>query len=422
MLSHKTFSSILNRNPGMTSSLKNPLEFFLLAALLIAVPLLEAPKNILWILFVATWLINRFRARDFGGKWDRWDSLIAVWIGSGYLIAPFAGLPHSEWGGANDILRYGSILWLVKRSGHDRQTLYRLLWLVIISTLIALAYGFWALYVTHARKALELNSVGHVNHSAIYLAISFGAALSLTLAYWRRFTLGMRLAATAITLILTLSVFLSASRAAAAAIFILALILGLAWLRRSRLPLLVLIVISASLGTAAYIKQIEVVQKQERNAQAGIVLSYRDVIWNTALVAWKKYPLFGVGMHNYNQISVDKVKRWVEESGKPYDPSKYGGISHAHSLYFNTLAERGLVGAMIVLVVLAAWLYQLIRNLPHRDADDLEWALWGSSLSAWLVTAGVGLVNTTLHHEHAILAVALLGLWLSYLHQENARS
>jgi hypothetical protein len=29
------------------------------------------------------------------------------------------------------------------------------------------------------------------------------------------------------------------------------------------------------------------------------------------------------------------------------------------------------------------------------------------------VTIGVGLVNTTLHHEHGILAALLFGLWLS---------
>ena len=406
----------------MKISLKYPIEFFLLAGLLIALPLLEAPKNIFWILFVVTWLINRFRAHDFGGPWDTWDSVIALWIVSGFLIAPFAGLPNSEWGGANDILRYGSILWAIKRSGYGREVLYRLLWIVIISTLIALAYGLWAFYVTHTRKALELHSVGHVNHSAIYLAISFGAALSLTLAYWRRLSWAMRLIAGAITLSLMVAILLTVSRAAGAMSFVLALILGIAWLRRSRLPLLILLVVSALLGTAAYVNQIEVVRKQEGNVKAGNVLANRDVIWNTSLEAWKKYPLFGVGMHNYNQISMDKVKGWVEESGKPYDPSAYGGISHAHSLYFNTLAERGLVGSAVLLAVLATWLYWLIRHYPRREADDVEWALWGASLSAWLITTGIGFANTTLHHEHAILSVVLLGLWLTYLRTTSPRS
>lgn len=405
----------------MKSSLNHPVEFLLLAGLLISIPLLEAPKNIFWVLFLATWLINRLRTHDFGGPWDRWDSLIAAWVGAGFLIAPFAGLPNSEWGGANDILRYASILWAIKRSGYSREALYRLLWIVIVSTLIALTYGLWARYVAHTEKALELHSVGHVNHSAIYLAISFGAALSLTLAYWRRLAWVPRAGATLITIVFALAIVLSASRAAVAMTFVLALVLGFAWLRRSKAPLIILITVSALLATAAYVNQVEVVVKQERNVQAGIVLAHRDVIWNTALVAWKQYPLFGVGMHNYNQISMDKVKHWVEKSGDPYVDSAYGGSSHAHSLYFNTLAERGLVGAGILLAVLLTWLYCLIRYYPRREAEDAEWALWGASLSAWLTTTGIGLVNTTLHHEHAILAVALLGFWLSYLRLANAR-
>lgn len=405
----------------MKNHLTYPIEFFLLAGLLITVPLLEAPKNILWILFLAVWLFNRFQSKGFGGPWDTWDSLIAIWLASGYAIAPFAGLPNSEWGGANDILRYGSILWLIKRSGYGRKELYWLLWTVVVSTTIALTYGLWAFYVAHTEKALELHSVGHVNHSAIYLAITFGAALSLTLSHWRRFAWPLRLAASAMTLLLALSILLSASRGAVVMMFVFALILGISWLRRSKTPLLVMVTLGVLIGATAYVTQVEVVRKQESNIKTGNVLAYRDIIWNTALVAWKKYPLFGVGMHNYNQISVDRVKRWVEESGKPFVASEYGGISHAHSLYFNTLAERGLVGSAVVLAVLVAWLYWLIRHYPRREADDLDWALWGSSLSAWMMTTGIGFGNTTLHHEHAILAVSLLGLWLASQHPISSR-
>lgn len=406
----------------MKSSLKNPVEFLLLTGLFISVPLLEAPKNIFWILFIATWLANRVRANDFGGRWDGWDSLIAIWIASGFFISAFAGLPSSEWGGANDILRYASILWAIKRSGYTRNELYWLLWVVITSTMIALAQGLWARYVAHTEKALELHSVGHVNHSAIYLAISFGAALAFALSYWRRFAWPVRSLLSVIVLILALSIFLSASRAAVMMTLVFSVIVGIAWLRRSRFPLPILLAIGATLSTAAYVGQVEVVQKQEGNIKAGNVLAHRDVIWNTALVAWKKYPVFGVGMHNYNQISMAKVKTWVEESGKPYIESEYGGISHAHSLYFNTLAERGLAGSAVLLAVLASWLYWLIRHYPRREAENLEWALWGASLSAWLTTTGIGLVNTTLHHEHAILAVILLGLWLAYLRLAKPRA
>jgi len=53
----------------------------------------------------------------------------------------------------------------------------------------------------------------------------------------------------------------------------------------------------------------------------------------------------------------------------------------------------------------------------HKLEIALLVALWGSAAAAFMVTAAAGLVNTTLHHEHGILAALLLGLWLSQLHK-----
>src|SRR3989304_3736444 len=94
-----------------------PLETGLLVALAFFLPLLEAPKNYAWLAYAAVWLPNRIRAREFGGSWDLWDTLIALWIASGYLVAALAGLEGSEWRGATDLLRYASILWLPRGGG-----------------------------------------------------------------------------------------------------------------------------------------------------------------------------------------------------------------------------------------------------------------------------------------------------------------
>lgn len=399
----------------MKPNCKYPFEFYSLVALIIFVPLLEAPKNILWVVFVFSWLINRIRDKNFGGAWDAWDSLIGFWIFSGYLISAFAGLHGSEWGGANDILRYGSILWAIKRSGYSRIELRWLLVAIAFSTLIALAGALWNLFVTHSKQALELNSVGHVNHSAIYLAISFGALLSLILAFWEKSNFGLRTFGIFLSLLFAISIFISESRAAVGVSLLTSLFLGLAWLRRSRFPLVILLAAATLLSGGAYLSQINVVQKQEYHAKGGTVLASRDLIWNMALVAWHKYPVFGVGMHNYSQINIDKIEPWLGESGKPFVKSEYAGSSHAHSLYITSLAERGLIGTGILLGILLAWFLWLIRFLPKADDEDLAWALWGGSFSAFFVTVSIGLVNTTLHHEHAILSTMLLGMWLSFL-------
>ncbi|TCV84285.1 O-antigen ligase family protein [Sulfurirhabdus autotrophica] len=392
------------------------IEVVLLIGLIIAVPLLEAPKNIFWLAYCITWLFNRFKDKNFGGQWDIWDSLIFTWIVSGYVISAFAGMHSSEWGGANDILRYGSILWLIKRSGYQRNELMWLGFTVITSTLIALTYAFWALYVSHTRQLLELNSVGHVNHSAIYMAISFGVALSYTLALWKKLGIIGRLLGTLCIVLFAVAVLISASRAAVAMAIVFAIILGIAWVKRSGKSGILLLVGIMCVVAGAYFAKIDVVKKQEAVAKENRLLTGRDQIWHSAIVAWKEFPLFGVGMHNYNQISMEKVQTWVEASGKPFDPSYYLGSAHGHSLFFTALAERGAIGLSVLVTILLSWLYTLIRFRPKIQDEDIEWALWGSSLSAWLVNVGVGFVNTTLHHEHGILSATLLGMWLAYLH------
>jgi O-antigen ligase len=88
--------------------------------------------------------------------------------------------------------------------------------------------------------------------------------------------------------------------------------------------------------------------------------------------------------------------------------------SHAHSLYMTALAERGLIGLGVLMVVLLASGYALLRGVPHAQAPPRDWALFGAALAGWLVTVVVGFVNTTLHHEHGILSVLLFGLWVSH--------
>lgn len=396
-------------------SLNYPLEFLFLVGLAISLPILEAPKNIFWIAYAFTWMINRVRSRKFGGSWDSWDSLIAIWIISSFVGAYFAGLHSSEWGGANDVLRYGSILWLIKRSEYSKKELLWLASTLIASTMVALLFAFWGLYISHSRQALELNSVGHVNHSAIYLVISFGAVLSLLLAFWKSLSIAWRFTLTAVTIIFATGVLISNSRIAVAIMFALTFIIGIAWARRSRLTFYILSLSIIALAGIAYFGQFQVVKKTEHYIEKDYVLNGREAIWNSAMVAWEKFPYFGVGMSNYNQISTDKVKIWLTESGKPFDPSLYDGTAHAHSLYINALAERGTIGFAILFMVLATWLFWLARYRPKPDDEALSWALWGASFSAWFVTVAIGLVNTTLHHEHAILSVMLLGMWLAYL-------
>ncbi|HYY60425.1 MAG TPA: O-antigen ligase family protein, partial [Burkholderiales bacterium] len=157
----------------------------------------------------------------------------------------------------------------------------------------------------------------------------------------------------------------------------------------------------------------EVIQKHEQDVQAQNTLAFRDGIWRAALVAWERYPLCGIGIDNYKLVKQERLKAWRAAAGKDYDAKRYVEFPHAHSLYLNTLAERGIVGALPLAAVLIAWLVWLLRGRPSPPATNDDWLWWGAAAGAWIITTGVGLVNTTLHHEHGLLAAMFLGVWLS---------
>ncbi|CAN0225940.1 unnamed protein product, partial [Phaeothamnion confervicola] len=350
---------------------------------------------------------------DFGGPTDAWDALIACWIVSGYLAAGFAGLHHKEWIGAFDLLRYGLVLLFLKRSGYDETTYRRMLACIVTSTLIGLLWGYYGFRVTGERSTLGLHSVGHVNHSAIYLAIVFGAVLAWVRSTWATEGPAIRAAGLALCLALALSLLVMKSRAAVGAAFVVGiLILGTYALRSGR-RLWAVPVAALLIGGALLVAKPEVVEKNSKLLDSNNFLAYRDAVWRTGLEGWREFPVFGVGMGNYSYVNYERIEEWHRARGGRFDKERFRIQAHGHSLYLNTLVERGLAGFLALLAVLGAWGWALARNAPRTVDPPLRWTYWAGALAAWLVAILVGIVNTTLHHEHALVSMLLLGGWLS---------
>ena len=394
--------------------IRYPIEFGLLVTLCFFLPLYEAPKGLASIAYVVTWLVNRLRARDFGGRIDIWDVLIAGWIASGYVVAAFAGLDGHEWIGARDLHHYGLLLWLVKRGGYSSSEIRWLIGTLVASAVVGLFHGYWRWWSGIGKSGtLQLHSVGHVNHTAIYLAIMLGVCASWLFTRWKAWRAGILVVTLAVTALVLVSLDVTASRGAIGVGLALLPLLALVWWPRSHAALAASIVTVVAVVVVNAMTGAEVVQKQQRNVAQENVLSFRDGVWRMSLVAWERYPVFGVGMDNYSLITLERVKTWREEAGKRYERADFAQFPHGHSIYLNTLAERGVIGFAVLVAVLLAWLVWLARFRPRPADDDLDWLLWGCAASAWFVTAAAGTVNTTLHHEHGILAALLLGLWLS---------
>jgi len=291
----------------------------------------------------------------------------------------------------------------------------------VASLVIGLAVGFVRLWTGIGLSGnLQLHSVGHVNHTAIYIAIMLGVCAAWIFARWRAWRRSTRVVAAAVAALVLVSLVVTASRGAIGVGLALLVGLGLAWLPRWRVPAAVAVTVVALVAVVTYKGEAEVVRRQEQVVATKNVLNYRDGVWRAALAAWERFPWFGIGMDNYSQVTPERVKQWRADLGKDYDAANYYQSSHAHSLYVNTMAERGVVGAAALGAVFLAWTLSLLLAWWRRPASDHDWLLWGGAASALVVSAGIGLVNTTLHHEHGLLSALLLGLWLSRIPARRA--
>ena len=400
-----------------------PVETSLLISFCFFLPLLEVPKNIALLAYVVTWLVNRLRVRDFGGAWRISDSLVLVWVGTSYLAAAFAGLDGQAWAKTGDVAASATLFWMVARAGYGEREQRWLLGALVASTLAGLALGYGRLWSGAAKSGtLQLYSVGHVNHTAIYLAIMLGVCASWLFSGWRSWQASRRIAALAIAGLVLVSLVVTASRGAVGIGLLLVLVLAAAWWPRWRAPLAASAAVIALAVALLAATGAEVVRKQVENEAAKNTLSFRDGIWRTGLAAWEKYPWFGVGKDNYGLITLDRVRAWRAQAGVDFDASRFVPASHGHNLFITTLAERGAVGLAALVLVLVAALAALLRYRPRAADDDAGWLAWGAAASGWLVTVGVGTVNTTLHHEHGLLTALLFALWLSTLRPRRASS
>lgn len=396
-----------------SASSRYPAEFLLLLSLAFFLPLYEAPKNLLWVGYVLVWVVNRSRHDDWGGRWNGWDSLILLWVASGYVVALFAGVHGKEWKGANDLLRYGSIFWCLRRSGYTAREMRLLGAMFIASCLIGLGWGAWRYYITHTRHFLELHSVGHVNHSAPYIAICLGLAVSALTFAWGKLTVTARAGFVAAVLLIVFSLLATASRAAIGAALVIPMVVAVGIWHRSRLPALILAVLVGALALGAVAVNADVVKKQRTALDSGDVTNARITIWRRAVVAFEAYPVFGVGMDNFGGVTDELVQQQVEAKGQVFHREDYYGANHAHNLYLNTLAERGLFGSAVFLAILVAWVVGLWRQRPRLATSATLATLWGASASAWGITVVAGIGNTSFHDEISLLAVMLWGAWMS---------
>ena len=389
-------------------------EIILLSLMILSLPSLEAPKNIFLVFFVFVAVARQIKTPNLR-VWGAWDWMFLAIVTSALCSTVFAGLsPGDELKGFRVLLTFIGVGWLVSRSVYSCKELSWIFWLIILSAIPPLFFGLWQFMVLHTKNSLELHSVGHVNHSAIYLTIIFSASLGACLSLWRSASALQKIILFALPIIFFVSLIISESRAAFGVGGLTALILVVLSSSNKKITIGALVIL-ASIVLIAVLSNAHILQKQVQNQKNHDVLSGRGVIWNTTLEAARLYPIFGIGIDNRAVVTRDEIKNSVESRNEVFDEKLYDfHYKHSHNFYLTNIAERGLVGAFVTLFFILMWFWQLVKTFYLTRLSNQAAYLWAGSMGAWMTTFGIGFVNTTFHHEHGILACLFLGLHLAY--------
>jgi O-antigen ligase len=394
------------------------LELAFLSLFLAFLPSLEAPKNI----FLAGYLIVAlYRQSQLPpSKWTIWDWVFLSLIASSFLSALFPFMAGgSEWKGFRDILLWITFGWTLFRADYNFEEKKYLFVFAILMAIPPLLWGLTQLLILFTKDSLQLHSVGHVNHSAIYLCTMTGAGLSLLISQLQSAKKKYVFITSLLFILLISSVIISESRGAFGIAFLLVFTLLLLSKISIKIKTILLSLLVIFLMIIVFIP-VPVIEKQITNQNNHDTLSQRDKVWRASFEVARFNPMFGIGGGNWKQINIDQIKSSVESRGEIFDKDAFAlQWGHPHNIYLSNLVDRGILGLITFLSFMAIWLIKLIKSYKKFNQDSKAMLFIMGSFSAWMSIFGIGLVNTTFHHENALLALFFLGLHLNYLRQRN---
>ena len=412
--------SALARVPALEGRLRTAMAV-VLGIFLFTLPLVEAPKNLAIGVYFLMWCAHALATRDVGGRWDRFDSAFLAMLASA-VASGLAGYA----GDVSGVIRVIGMAWLVKRAPFEKKHVPALAAAAGLGLLIAIPMGAVP-FLRRDRLFLELPSVGHVNQSALYIAIMAAAAFGWWLQRaqaakegWRRWLLA------SFATLFCAALLVGASRAAilAAALAMGVIVIGTRKRAAPRPGRPILRSAAITLGvlaaTVAALTAMAPDLSHRKLTPEKLLTTFSTEIrmqhWRIGFEAWREQPWLGWGPDSFQRISVQEVCAWRTKRGEACDPTRYASTKHAHSLYVATLVERGLLGVAALALLLLAWAHALWRTA--RDA--VGWPLWVASAASFVVVVVGGLLNTTLRVEHGSLALLWLGLWLADRHHQPA--
>lgn len=395
------------------ANLPEKIELSLLCILLFVLPTMETPKTLALLLYVGVWIARRISWSGLTGfRPDRIELAVLAMLVVG-LVSTVINWPFPNGAkGILDTLRYVVLFWCIYRAGYGEKQQYLQGCAIVLGVLVGLVYG--AMEVLEGKRAhLEFHSAGVVTQSSIYLGIAtiMGAGFVIsglqqreTPGRWLWFWI-------ATTIVMTIALFAMGSRGAMMAFVAIVLLLLIIINQRRHwyAALAVLAVAAASVvvlpssfnASRAWLK-LEQTLTQRSMATADMERAH---VWQLALAHLKRgeHLWFGIGPKNFQSIDAEVVS--LPEQLRPAG----FGLTHAHNMFLNKLVEEGIFGLVVLLLFFGLIVVSLIHRA--RSGGFYHWT-WIAAVGALLVPAIAGSFNTPFYQEHAMLAMALMAIYL----------
>ena len=379
-----------------------------IAASLFVLPLFEAPKNLFFFLTLVF-----FIWQQAGGAFPRVHtldkasilylvSLLIIFLSITPLFTlsqdsiPVALKSVMSWG------KYGIFAAIVFWSTRDRIQVTFYIFAILAGGLIAV---IWELFVWYNGGTYypELNSVGHVNQSAIYVALLVVVGISAL--FGRAFPIVVRLiggVTVVASLVILVPMYSVITTVALAAVMLLMLAVLAGWKGLAAVFLA---------STLLYQLPIPALQKQIQTLESHITGrvrsadpdSKRGELLNVAFITAMENRFIGTGHKSFPVAATEEVvKGYLDSQGLNYNRSEYHYDVHGHSYWATSLVEKGALGILGGLLLFLSWSL-ICLPVSRNFAGVLGLGVLGISA---LISVG----NTVLHNEHGGLALTLMSL------------
>ncbi len=394
-------------------------ETLLLCLIFIALPLFEAPKNIFTVLFCAVWIANSFKSRAFGSP-TPFDLQLCVLVGV-LWISPFTSTlagSISVGSGARWTLVGLCAIFASKLSYSERQLTF--IWACLLVGGAMATLESFVVWSQNGSMYPEFRSVGHVNHSAMYVFVVVAAALPgvltnnrpLVFAGFLAFLLGMA--------------YLLPSKSGVALLTIAFIVAVFFWLTTRRVlseKLSILVGLCAVTSVFLFVVLFGPGLWEEFSSRLFDVnpTNGRYQYLQIAIEVYGRNPVFGTGFFSFGQATSENILiSTMQISGADLD-LKYAGHPHGHSLLATLLVERGIIGVSAAFALLAAYIFyfgSMVIKDPYEDR-----LLNSAAMAAFLVAIGFligGMGNTTMLNEHGHAGMTFIAVVYGYIHQKRA--